>query len=180
MSAELDRFCAECRDILRAAPGASGTAKIKSALEAVLSDPKFVAEYCGPQVKSGLYTLYEDPDLGFQVLAHINERARLSPPHDHGASWAVYGQAVGHTDMVEYRRTDDRSKPEQAQLEVVRKYRLEPGNAGIYADGAIHSIDYPDGSKFVRVTGTNLDRIVRDAFDLKTGNVRQMLPQQST
>jgi hypothetical protein len=34
----------------------------------------------------GLKLLYEDKDLGFQILAHINDKARVSPPHDHGAS----------------------------------------------------------------------------------------------
>jgi len=32
----------------------------------------------------------------------------------------------------------------------------------------------------VRVTGTNLDMINRISIDLKTGNVKQMTPQQAT
>jgi hypothetical protein len=32
----------------------------------------------------------------------------------------------------------------------------------------------------VRVTGTNLDRIDRVRFDLKTGEVTRMTPQQAT
>ena len=56
--------------------------------------------YCGDHVPRGLKVLYEDPDLGFQVLAHINDKARVSPPHDHGASWAIYGQATHYTDMI--------------------------------------------------------------------------------
>ena len=52
--------------------------------------------------------------------------------------------------------------------------------AGIYQDGAIHSIDYPDRARFIRVTGTNLDKINRVRFDLNTGEVHQMTPQQAT
>ena len=55
-----------------------------------------------------------------------------------------------------------------------------PAQAGIYQDGAIHSIDYPDRARFIRVTGTNLDNIQRVRFDLKTGEVHQMTPQQAT
>jgi hypothetical protein len=44
----------------------------------------------------GRHTLYEDPELGFVVLSHVNAKAAKSPPHDHGASWAIYGQAL-HT-----------------------------------------------------------------------------------
>jgi hypothetical protein len=56
----------------------------------------------------------------------------------------------------------------------VKKYRLNPGQAGIYQDGAIHSIDYPDNARFVRVTGTDLDKIDRIKIDLKTGEVATM------
>ena len=45
---------------------------------------------------------------------------------------------------------------------------------------AIHSIDYPAKSRFIRVTGTNLDLIPRRRFDLATGKATQMTPQQAT
>ena len=115
----------------------------------------------------GLKVLYEDPELGFQILAHINDKARVSPPHDHGASWAIYGQATQYTDMIEWEREDDGADPGQAKLKPVKKYRLKPGHAGIYQDGTIHSIDYPDQARFIRVTGTNLDNIERVRFDLE-------------
>jgi hypothetical protein len=82
--------------------------------------------------------------------------------------------------MTEYQRLDGGADPGTARLEVTKKYRLNPGEAGIFQDGAIHSIDYPDGSQFVRVTGTNLDRIARSSYDLKTGAVKQMAAQRAT
>ena len=114
------------------------------------------------------------------MLAHINDKARISPPHDHGESWAIYGQATKYTEMTEWEHEDDGSDPTHAKLKPIKKYRLEPGMAGIYQDGAIHSIDYPDYARFVRVTGTNLDKIKRMRVDLKTGQVHQMTPQQAT
>ena len=114
------------------------------------------------------------------MLAHINDKARVSPPHDHGASWAIYGQAKLWTDMIEWKREDDGKDPKRAKLTPEKKYRLDPGHAGIYQDGKIHSIDYPDKSRFVRVTGCNLDRIDRISIDLKSGEVRQMAAQQAT
>jgi hypothetical protein len=134
---------------------------------------------CGARVPRGLKLLYEDPELGFQVLAHVNDKARVSPPHDHGASWAIYGQATGWTDMIEWRRKDG-ADADHATLTPTKRYRLMPGQAGIYQDGAIHSINYPDGARFVRVTGTNLDRIHRVRYDLETGVVHSMTPQQAT
>ena len=149
-------------------------------LERLLNNPDFVRDYCADDAPRGLKVLYEDPELGFQVLAHLNDKARVSPPHDHGASWAIYGQATKYTDMIEWEREDDGADPKHAKLKPAKKYRLNPGHAGIYQDGKIHSIDYPDRAVFVRVTGTNLDKINRIRIDLKTGEVHQMTPQQAT
>jgi predicted metal-dependent enzyme (double-stranded beta helix superfamily) len=178
MAYDLDQFVADCRTTLERDPGPNGREQVRVALERLLANKEFVEEYCGEQVPRGLKLLYEDPDLGFQVLAHINDKARVSPPHDHGASWAIYGQATHYTDMIEWEREDD--GPDKAKLKPVKKYRLLPGHAGIYQDGKIHSIDYPDYARFVRVTGTNLDNINRVRFDLDTGKVHQMTPQQAT
>jgi predicted metal-dependent enzyme (double-stranded beta helix superfamily) len=176
----LDQFIADCRSILRRDPGPQGRERVRGKLESLLQNPDFIREQCSEERPRGLFVLYEDPELGFQILAHINDKARVSPPHDHGASWAIYGQATHYTDMTEWEREDDGGDPRHAKLKPVKKYRLMPGHAGIYQDGKIHSIDYPDHARFIRVTGTNLDRIARVRFDLKTGEVHQMTPQQAT
>ena len=178
MPYDLDQFVSDCRAILKRDGGPKGREEVRLRLERLLSNRDFVEKYCGDQVPRGLKVLYEDPDLGFQVLAHINDKARVSPPHDHGASWAIYGQATHYTDMIEWAREDDGTG--KTKLKPVKKYRLMPGHAGIYQDGTIHSIDYPDSARFVRVTGTNLDKIARVRFDVATGEVHQMTPQQAT
>jgi len=180
MKYDLDRFIADCRTILARDPGPAGREAVRVQLERLLQNQDFIREYCGEQVPRGLKVLYEDPKLGFQILAHINDKARKSPPHDHGDSWAIYGQATHYTDMTEWERLDDGSDPNDAKLKPAKTYRLMPGHAGIYQDGKIHSIDYPDNARFVRVTGTNLDQINRVRFDLASGKVEQMTPQQAT
>ena len=180
MAYNLDQFIADCRSTLARDPGPQGREQVRLDLERLLGNPDFIRQYCGDDAPHGLKVLYEDPKLGFQVLAHINGEARVSPPHDHGDSWAIYGQATKYTDMTEWEHEDDRTDPKHAKLKPVKKYRLMPGQAGIYQDGAIHSIDYPDYARFVRVTGTNLDNIARMHVDLKTGEVHQMTPQQAT
>ena len=180
MTYELNQFISDCRTILTRDPGPKGREEVRVLLEKLLSNPDFVHAHCGDDVPQGLKVLYEDPKLGFQILAHINNKARAGEPHDHGASWAIYGQATHYTDMVEWKREDDGCNPGEAKLKPVKKYRLLPGHAGIYQDGTIHSIDYPDYARFVRVTGTNLDKIERVRFDLASGKVEQMTPQQAT
>ena len=74
--------------------------------------------------------------------------------------------------MTEWRRTDGKSDPGPASIEITRCYRLEPGHAGTYDIRAIHNIEFPDGARFVRVTGTDLERIPRLKFDLAKGSRR--------
>ncbi len=180
MSYDLAQFIADCRGFLKHDPGPGGREQVRVHLERLLSNPDFVGKYCADDIPRGLTVLHDDPELGFQVLAHLNDKARVSPPHDHGASWAIYGQATKYTDMIEWEREDNGADPKHAKLKPEKKYRLNPGHAGIYQDGTIHSIDYPDRAAFVRVTGTNLDKINRIRIDLKTGEVHQMTPQQAT
>ena len=179
MAYDLDQFISDCQNVLARDAGPKGRDEVRRNLERLLANADFVREYCGADVPRGLKLLYEDPKLGYQVLAHINDKARVSPPHDHGDSWAIYGQATEYTDMVEWERADA-GDAQHATLKPVKKYRLTPGHAGIYQDGTIHSIDYPDKACFIRVTGTNLDRIDRVRFDLKSGKVERMTPQQAT
>ena len=178
MAYELDQFIADCRSILTRDGGPNGREEVRKRLEQLLQNADFFRNQ--EATPRGLHVLYEDAELGFQVLSHINGKARVSPPHDHGASWAIYGQATHYTEMTEWEREDNGGDAKHAKLKPVKKYRLTPGHAGIYQDGKIHSIDYPDDARFVRVTGTNLDRIHRVRFDLKTGEVRPMTPQQVT
>lgn len=180
MAYDLDQFIADCRSTLARDPGRPGREQVRKSLERLLANQDFIRDYCGDDQPRGLKLLYEDKDLGFQILAHINDKARVSPPHDHGKSWAIYGQASKYTDMTVWEREDDGSDPQHAKLKQKNKYRLNPGQAGIYQDGDIHSIDYPDYARFVRVTGTNLDKIDRIKIDPKTGAVEQMYAQQAS
>ena len=179
MSYDLNAFTADCHRIFSSDDNPGGREKVRVLFENLLRNEEFVRKHCVDS-PPGLHLLFEDPELKFQVLAHINEKPRVSPPHDHGASWAIYGQATEHTEVTEWARTDDGFDPKQADLKPLKTYRLTPGHAAIYQDGTIHSIDYPAKSCFVRVTGTNLDRITRVMYDLKTGAVTQMTPQRAT
>jgi RimJ/RimL family protein N-acetyltransferase len=107
MAYDLNQFISDCRSDLSRDPGPAGREQVRKNLERLLANKDFVEQYCGDDAPRGLKVLYEDPKLGFQILAHINDKARVSPPHDHGDSWAIYGQAAEYTDMIEWEREDD-------------------------------------------------------------------------
>jgi len=169
MTYTLDAFIMDAKSALQETDGPAGREQVRLLLEKLLTNAKFVDEAVGPNAPLGTRKLYEDKDLGFVVLAHCNPKPHKSPPHAHGSSWAVYGQAIKYTDMSEFRRLDGGLGEGEARLEQVRSYRLEPGHAGVYDVGAIHAIDYPEGSRFVRVTGRDLDHVQRLKFDTTAG-----------
>jgi hypothetical protein len=169
MAYTFDQFCRDAHDALAADSGPGGKEKVRVQLEKLLENKDFVTETCGPQAEIGVHQIYRDPDFDFVVLAHINDAPRQSPPHDHGSSWAIYGQASEYTDMSEYRRVDGGAGAGTASIEKVKSYRLTPGHAGLYDVGAIHAIDYPAGARFVRVTGTDLATVERLKFDMSAG-----------
>lgn len=165
MGYSLDQFTEETRAALKADSGPAAHEKVRANLEKLLKDPDFIAAQCGPDAEPGIRTIYRDKDTGFNVLVHIYKEGKKGPPHDHGRSWAVYGQASEWTDMTLWERKDDGSKEGFADVEEKETFRLEPGMAGKFEIGQIHSIHFPDGAKFVRVTGTDLDAIPTNRFD---------------
>ena len=171
MAYSLDRFCTDCRRALKADPGEGGHEAVRHNLENLLADKDFVAAHCGPQAEAGIRTIYRDKETDFNVLVHVYEAGKTGPPHDHGTSWAVYGQVAEYTDMTAWKRLDDGSKEGEAKLERAGTVRLEPGMAGTFEVGDIHSIHFPDGARFMRVTGTDLDAIPTQRYDPDAGSV---------
>jgi predicted metal-dependent enzyme (double-stranded beta helix superfamily) len=168
----LDEFCRDCREAIKKDPGDGGREIIREKLAQLIKNEKFVAEHLGPERPFGTYTLYHDPETDFHVLAHCFTNGSKSPPHDHGKSWAIYGQTRGYTDMIVWDRKDDGSDNNNVRLEVAEEYRLDPGDVGIFHPGDIHSIEFNDGSRFVRVTGTDLDQQAQAIYNLKDNSVK--------
>ena len=177
MTYTLEEFCKDCHDSLSADSGAGGREAVRRRLEKLLANRDFVERYLGPEAGSGKRLLHHDPDTGIHILAHgTNEGNRVGKPHDHGSSWAVYGQATGVTEMTEWQRVDDGSREGHAELAVRRRFRLEPGSAALFDTGTIHSTAHPLPARWVRVTGTDLDRIERTRYEPEKQIMQTMAP----
>ena len=164
MNLMLEQFAAECRTILRSEPGPSGRRKICMRLETLLRDPKFVSSAVSEKTAER-QVLYEDAELGFCVLAHNYAGPKESPPHDHGPSWAIYGQAKGETEMTDYTLVAAASKDQPGKARALRTYKLMPGNAYLYNEGDLHSPRRRGPTQLIRIEGTNMDRIKRLKFE---------------
>ena len=128
-----------------------------------LNDNDFVAKYLPDRVegKHPREVLYEDPDLGFCICGHVYEGAAESAPHDHGSSWALYGQAEGMTEMTDWKIVEASSGKRPARVVSERAYVLTRGDAHFYDVGAVHSPKRTSSTRLVRVEGANLDHVRR-------------------
>jgi predicted metal-dependent enzyme (double-stranded beta helix superfamily) len=164
MTATLQQFAAECRTILRSEPGPSGRRQICMRLEELLRSPEFVSQNLDDQTPER-QVLYEDPDLGFCVLAHSYKGPKDSPPHDHGPSWAIYGQAEGETEMTDYELVAAAAEGKPGKARAVRTYKLTPGAAYLYNEGDLHSPRRRGPTRLIRIEGMNMDRVKRLRFE---------------
>ncbi len=164
MSPTLEQFAAECRTILKSEPGPSGRRKICMRLETLLRDPQFVSSNVN-EATPERQVLYEDPDLGFCILAHQYKGAKDSPPHDHGPSWAIYGQARGETEMTDFAPVAPASSDKPGKAKALRTYKLTPGQAYLYNEGDLHAPRRTGPTQLIRLEGMNMDRIKRLRFE---------------
>src|SRR5690606_8583919 len=75
MNTTVEQFARECHTILKSEPGPSGRRKICMRLEQLLRDPRFVAAALDESTPER-HLLYEDPELGFCLLAHNYKGAK--------------------------------------------------------------------------------------------------------
>jgi predicted metal-dependent enzyme (double-stranded beta helix superfamily) len=164
MAHTLEQFAAACHDILKADPGPTGRQKICALLQDVLKDDDFIATHLGDNVPERKI-LYEDPELGFCILAHVYQGARGTAPHDHGPSWAIYGQARGETEMTDWALVEPASADKPGKVRQVKTYTLEPGMAYAYHEAQLHSPRRAGPTRLIRIEGLNMDKVRRLAYE---------------
>ena len=164
MGPKLEQFATECRRILKAEPGPAGRKRVCELLSTALRDAAFVEEVVN-DATSERQLAYEDAELGFCIFGHRYERARADvPPHDHGPSWAIYGQARGETKMTDYALVEPAAPGKTGKVRATRSYAIGPGDAYLYNEGDLHAPFREGPTRLVRIEGTNMDRIERLKF----------------
>ena len=171
MSYDLDEFCHQCRAHLQSdEPLAVSLPQMAGHLARLLANPAFVAAVFKPEDTFAKKALFHDPVTDFRVLAHVHQGPKEGPPHSHGASWAIYGTALGVTGMKEWRRVNA-SGEAGAVLELADRYDLTVGQSRSYGPDLIHSTIHPGKAWVIRVTGTDLDVLPRYRFDKKRDRI---------
>ena len=135
-------------------------------MKQALADPEFVATYIPPGTPER-HVLYEDAELGFAILAHGYIGAKGSKPHDHGPSWAIYGQAAGETIMTDWECV---ARPTDGAPARRRNPRLrdEARRCLSYDVGVLHSPERKGDTRLLRIEGLNMAKVKRFPYEAVT------------
>ena len=161
MAYTLEQLSSDIRAALKADSGLGGKEAVCGLVSKALRDEAFVAQHLTAEQCKPRKVLYEDPEMGFCVCGHVYEKPAHGSPHDHGSSWAIYGLAVGDTEMTDWRIVRKGEGETPSLVEPERTYVLRPGDAHFYDVGVVHSPKRDGLTKLVRIEGANLDRIKR-------------------
>jgi len=164
MEHSLEQFASECHRILKEDPTPVGRGKVRDLVQVMLKDEMFLAIYLNDKTPDR-QVLYEDPELGFCICAHMGRNANEAKPHDHGPTWAIYGQAIGETEMTDWEVIQRAAENHPGKVRRARVYALKQGMAHLYHEGDVHSPKRAATTGLIRIEGKNTRKIKRFPYE---------------
>lgn len=125
------------------------------------------------QPLSTRYELAVGEDQQFALYLQALRPGKQSVPHDHG-TWVVVVAIEGEELNRIYRRIDDLSRKEHAQLQVAQTLVVRPGHPALFRERDIHSIHVTGEvpALHFHLYGRALETLrQRKAYDLDSGQV---------
>ena len=148
-----------CHELLAAGDTPAARRGVADALGRALGDPAFVREVFAQPVGERS-VLWQDSQLDFCILAHEYLAPREGKPHDHGAWWAIYGQADGESVMNEF------AVVQPGKVRKLRNVTMRPGDVRVYDEGEVHAVTHTRPSRLVRIEGRDLTKVKRGTYDV--------------
>jgi len=160
MTMSLQDFVDACKKTLSQHTGKAGREAVCGLVRDALSDKSFISENIETAEKERS-VVYEDPDLGFCVCIHAYPGPAEGTPHDHGPTWAIYGQAMGETEMTDWEIVEPARDSIPATVKKTRSYVMKPGDAHLYEPGDVHAPLRYAATRLLRIEGMNTEKITR-------------------
>lgn len=177
-------FIRDVRSALAAHAGDAPAAleALRPRFAALLADQSWLPEaYARANPDSGMgggigqWLLYRARDGSLCLFSLVIPPWKATPVHDHLA-WGLVGLYRGQQTETVYRRTDDGSRADRADLVVEARKPLEPGDFYVLLppDGDIHAVvttsEQPSVS--IHLLGNDAGCVWRHAFEPRQGTVR--------
>jgi predicted metal-dependent enzyme (double-stranded beta helix superfamily) len=120
--------------------------------------------------------IYMPKDRAFSVNGAVWLPGQTTPIHDH-LTWAMVGLYDGEERESLYRRTDDRSDPKVARLELASEKVNLRGHITVLGEAGIHRIDNVSSlpSRSIHVYGLDIGNAERHSYDPVTGEVSRFV-----
>jgi 3-mercaptopropionate dioxygenase len=169
----LKTFIAEIEQVVATSADRHDTiARLQPSFAALLADPTWLhADFRHPVAgKFVQYAIYRADDASLSVMAMVVPSGVATPVHDHRA-WGLVGVYQGRQREKVYRRRDDGSQPDFADLEQVAENILAPGDITtlVPPDGDIHMIETisSEPSISIHVLGNDIGCEHRHRYDVE-------------
>ncbi len=124
----------------------------------------------------GVHLLHEEADHSLAVFVVNWLPGRGTPPHDHG-TWALVAGIEGTERNVRYRRVDDGSRDDYAQLEVKDDFPAPAGELVCIKTGGIHKVSNETDRMTLSLHcyGRHINHTNRSQFDLDSNERKRFL-----
>ena len=169
----LKAFIAEVEQVVAASEDRRDTiARLSPSFATLLADPTWLhADFRRPVAgKFVQYAIYRAEDASLSVMAMVVPPGVATPVHDHRA-WGLVGVYQGRQREKVYRRLDDGSRPDFADLQQVAENILAPGDITtlVPPEGDIHMIETisAEASISIHVLGNDIGCEHRHRYDVE-------------
>lgn len=124
----------------------------------------------------GVHLLHEEPDHSLAVILVNWLPGRGTPPHDHG-TWAVVAGIEGVERNVRYKRIDDASRANYAELEVEQDFNANEGELVCMKTGGIHKVTNETDrmTLSLHTYGRHINHTNRSQFNLDTNERKEFV-----
>jgi predicted metal-dependent enzyme (double-stranded beta helix superfamily)/catechol 2,3-dioxygenase-like lactoylglutathione lyase family enzyme len=169
----LKAFIAEIEQVVASSADRRDTiARLKPSFGALLADPTWLHPDFRQPVAGRFvqYAIYRAEDASLSVMAMVVPAAVATPVHDHRA-WGLVGVYQGRQREKVYRRLDDGSQPDFADLQQVAENILAAGDITtlLPPEGDIHMIETisAEPSISIHVLGNDIGCEHRHRYDVE-------------
>jgi len=124
--------------------------KMPSLLEELLANPAIKEQSKSwPDCSQGSeraenLLFYEDPDYKFVINGLIKAPKTRTQIHDHAHNWTLYGVLDGTETIERYKRVDDRSKADYAEIRKTVNVKVGAGKIDLVPPYEIHAEESGD------------------------------------